>query len=92
MNSNKNNKLLDEIKNKEKIILEITKKKNELQSQKIESESKTNNIKNKQLELESKIQELQILLLNQNDSNENIIEISDNEIKEYKTTIKRLTK
>lgn len=93
MNSNKSKKLLDEIKNKEKQILEITKKKNELQSQKIELESKTNNIlKNKQLELESKIQELQILLLNQNDSNENIIEISDNEIKEYKTTIKRLTK
>ena len=74
----------------------MTKSKNELSSQKIELQSRLNNYLNKRkLELESQINQLQIISLNQNDSNlnekenSNNIEISNTEINSYKEAIKK---
>ena len=99
LNSHTGNKLLGEIQKNEKKIYEMTKSRNELSSQKIELKSRLNNYLNKRkLELESQINQLQIISLNQNDSNlnekenSNNIEISNSEINSYKEAIKKWSK
>ena len=99
LNSHTGNKLLGEIQKNEKKIYEMTKSRNELSSQKIELQSRLNNYLNKRkLELESQINQLQIISLNQNDSNlnekenSNNIEISNSEINSYKEAIKKWSK
>ena len=99
LNTHTKNKLLGDIQKNEKKIYEMTKSKNELSSQKIELQSRLNNYLNKRkLELESQINQLQIISLNQNDSNlnekenTNNIEISNIEINSYKEAIKKWSK